>query len=472
MTIQTMETIRFKNDGPTRKRLYAVEGMAHPAKGHLGLWAMMIEKYTKPGDTILDPMGGVGATLMAALMGRNVVVNEMEHHFLLPMVRSWAKMQQQPMLTGEPLGHVQILWGDARNLAGATPWPYQELAVRYPKAADLSTLKAIRRKFRLPLVALSLPLSSAGATTKHIFEGDHPVWVYCKTCGIAGRREETNEGLGTCPGVREPKDTFGLPLGSADSIITSPPYANSEVAQSSDGEANRRFRDGDYQGDALKGMGLSKGYTRPQSLPRAEHGVDAVVTSPPFQDQEPFQDKAFIPPHDKAGLPSATSYGVGNGDNIGNQKGEAYWASMRQVYAECWRVLRPGGVMALVLKGFTRDHQYVDLPQQTLDLLLVAGWVEHDHWRRELWSLSFWRILQKRRDPAAFDNRLMFEEVVVVRKPEGSGDGVAAVLTSPPYEGFTEANDEQRTHARASTKEIGDGLRFQGRRGYTRPGGG
>lgn len=44
-------------------------------------------------------------------------------------------------------------------------------------------------------------------------------------------------------------------------------------------------------------------------------------------------------------------------------------------------------------------------------------------------------ILQKRRDPAAFDNRLMFEEVLAFRKPEGQGQGIDTVITSPPYEG-------------------------------------
>ena len=103
-------------------------------------------------------------------------------------------------------------------------------------------------------------------------------------------------------------------------------------------------------------------------------------------------------------------------ENIGNLKGEKYWDSMKQVYAECHRVLKPGGVMVLVLKGFTRDGVYQDLPQMTTECLESHGWELFDSWKRELWTLSFWRILQRRRDPDGFDERLRFEEVLAFRK--------------------------------------------------------
>tara|TARA_Y100000310_G_scaffold298278_1_gene332096 strand:- start:131 stop:469 length:339 start_codon:yes stop_codon:yes gene_type:complete len=104
--------------------------------------------------------------------------------------------------------------------------------------------------------------------------------------------------------------------------------------------------------------------------------------------------------------------------NIGNMRGDTYWSAMRQVYSECYRILRPGGILCLILKGFTRDGKYVDLPTQTAEMVQELGFAPHDHWRRELWALSFWRILQKRRDPAAFDDRLKYEEVYAFRRSE------------------------------------------------------
>ena len=318
-------TLRMKNDGPQRKRLFVPEAMAHPAKGHISMWQEMIERYSQPGDLVVDPMAGIGTSLVAALMGRNVVCVELEPHFVAPMRASWEKMKQHPML-GHALGHVCIIRGDARH----------------------------------------------------------------------------------------------LPLASADSIITSPPY---EGMHAPNDEQRTAAASGEPFGRNLPMNGHSYADTRPQQ-------VDAVVSSPAYENTahkpgnlDAMREKLaeLYPGHVGPNtIRNATEYGDGR-TNIGNLRGAAYWESQAQVYAECWRILRPGGLMALVLKGFTRDGAYVDLPQQTLDLLLAAGWVEHERWRRELWSLSFWRILQKRRDPAAFDNLLNYEEVIAVRKPGAEG---------------------------------------------------
>ena len=147
--------------------------------------------------------------------------------------------------------------------------------------------------------------------------------------------------------------------------------------------------------------------------------MDAIVTSPPYEGgghhEGTFDTWGGV---QRIAARLADKYTpIGEpGSNIGNLRNAAYWSEISKVYAECWRVLRPGGILALVLKGFTRDGKYVDLPGQTEALLLAAGWAKHDHWKRELYSLSFWRILQRRKDPAAFDNRLWFEEVLVFKK--------------------------------------------------------
>ena len=47
------ETVRFANDAATRRRLMDGSALAHPAKGHMGMWAEMIQKYSVPGDTVL-----------------------------------------------------------------------------------------------------------------------------------------------------------------------------------------------------------------------------------------------------------------------------------------------------------------------------------------------------------------------------------------------------------------------------------
>ena len=339
-----METIKFKNDTATRRRLFDPESFAHPAKGQTGMGQLMIERYSKPGDLVLDPMAGTGVTMLAALMGRNVVCVELEPHFVEPMRRSWEKMRQNPML-GFTMGSVLILQGDAR----------------------------------------------------------------------------------------------ALPLGRVDAILSSPPYEGGAVGQDAKtGERQwERFQEALASGDVSEStkkrwkVGQPPADSNNLVLPRyTRPQVDVALTSPPCEeaerrDQSPYQDG-------RVANMMSYSYrsGVHGSENIGNLRSGAYWSAMAQVYGECWRVLRPGGILALVLKGFTRDSKYVDLPAQTEALLLAAGWLKHDEWRRELWSLSFWRILQKRRDPAAFDDRLKFETVLAFKKPEHGGDTNKSSLPS------------------------------------------
>ena len=107
--------MKLKPDATLRRRWFVAEAMSHPAKGHLGLWWEILERYTQPGQTVLDPMAGIGSTLIGALMGRNVICVEMEPHFVVPMKASWAKMRQQVML-GQTLGQALIIQADARCL--------------------------------------------------------------------------------------------------------------------------------------------------------------------------------------------------------------------------------------------------------------------------------------------------------------------------------------------------------------------
>jgi len=336
--------MRLKPDSAMRKAWFVPDAMSHPAKGHLGMWWEVFEKYTQPGQWVLDPMAGIGSSLIGAMMGRNIICNEMETHFVQPMVASWHKMRQQVML-GCTLGEVVIIQGDAR----------------------------------------CLPLRSADVVVTS------PPW----------QDEREGSGLrtpGNPDGDRKGLTQWGYTRPAA--VVTSPPYEGIIDAGEGPGASGEH---------PPAQAGLMQSYTRPA----------AVVTSPPFMDQEPFSDKSFnlhgAGPVSES-RPSATSYSQHGTDNIGNMKGEKYWEAMRLVYTECCRVLPVGALMILVVKGFTRDGKYIDLPQQTVDECELLGFKFVERWERELWNLSFWRTLQKNKNPGAFDKRLMFETVLVLRK--------------------------------------------------------
>lgn len=189
-----------------------------------------------------------------------------------------------------------------------------------------------------------------------------------------------------------------------DSILTSPPY---EAQISDENSRYRLYTRGSYRNEAA--------YTRP---------VDAVVTSPPYEQAQTGGGISALMRGEgnyslTTKMPASVYQPAAHGqssENIGNMRGERYWEAMRQVYAECHRVLVPGGLMVLVLKGFTRDGKYVDLPAQTRTLCEALGFSFVETWQREIWSLSFWRILQKRRDPEGWDERLQFEQVLVLQR--------------------------------------------------------
>lgn len=309
--------LTFKPDIALRKKLYVSESMAHPAKAHLGMMMEIIQRYSQPGDLVLDPMAGIGGTMIAALMGRSVCLIELEQHFVTPMKASWEKMRQHPML-GCELGQVMILRGDARALPLG----------------------------RVDAVITSPPYEAA------LGNGEGPLG------GTPSGSFQTHRADYTRPAA----------------IITSPPYE----AQISD-EVNRYRL---YAGGGRKNEAV---YTRPQ--------VDA-------------------------------------GENIGNLRSAAYWDAMRQVYSECHRCLRPGGLLVLILKGFTRDGKYVDLPAQTRELCETLGFSFMEEWQRRLWSLSFWRILQRRRDPETFDDRLNYETILVLRQQRAM-PGLTRCVTCP-----------------------------------------
>ena len=446
--------MKLKPDKVLRDRFFTPESYQHPAKGHLGLWWEILERYTKAGEWVLDPMAGVGATMLGALMGRNIICVELEQHFIEPMRASWARMRQNPML-GYELGQVMILRGDARAL----PLSRVDSCVFSPPWEDVMANQDDWK-------------GKHAAETAAAFRANHP--NYKSPPGNKRPSYWAAEGKG-----------YTRPV---DAILTSPPYEGSDVSA---GNVGNRIREETWG----KGRTLApdSGYTRP---------VDSIITSPPYESAldghgsgitldgtkspdwhpgpnsqvkrhqgytRPVDAVVTSPPYGEAltgGGIAAASEGRGNykvttampgsvyspqrqsqaAENIGNLRGPAYWEAMTAVYQECHRVLKLGGLMVLVLKGFTRDGKYIDLPGQTRALCETLGYRFVEEWQRELWSLSFWRILQGSEKKALkmglqmglteeditevirtyrvsngkLDERLLFETVLVLRKAESS----------------------------------------------------
>ena len=101
------------HDVKLRKGLFPQEVFAHPAKANIYLIKALVEYLTKPGDTILDPFGGTGTIMMAALEGRNVTTIELEPTYQKLLQRIHSEWLDTPALA-EKLGRITNLEGDCR----------------------------------------------------------------------------------------------------------------------------------------------------------------------------------------------------------------------------------------------------------------------------------------------------------------------------------------------------------------------
>lgn len=91
---------------------YLAESMAHPAKMLPAIARRAVEAYTAPGDLVLDPMCGIGTTLVeAAHLGRRAVGVEYEGR--------WADLARANLALAADQGAAgrgQVITGDARRL--------------------------------------------------------------------------------------------------------------------------------------------------------------------------------------------------------------------------------------------------------------------------------------------------------------------------------------------------------------------
>ncbi|GGW97719.1 TRM11 family SAM-dependent methyltransferase [Streptomyces noursei] len=110
------------NTAPTsaparRKGRYAPGSSAHPAKMHPGIAAHAIATYTRPGDLVLDPMCGIGTTLVEALhLGRNALGIEYE-----PKWATLASLNARAAAQENGTGTGIVRRGDARHLTALAP---------------------------------------------------------------------------------------------------------------------------------------------------------------------------------------------------------------------------------------------------------------------------------------------------------------------------------------------------------------
>ncbi|MFA1546690.1 TRM11 family methyltransferase [Actinomadura chokoriensis] len=96
-----------------RRGRYTPESMRHPGKMLPAIAATVIEAFTRPGDLVVDPMCGIGTTLVEAIhQGRNAAGVEYEPDFVHLALGNLRHARSQGAT-----GTAQLACGDARNIA-------------------------------------------------------------------------------------------------------------------------------------------------------------------------------------------------------------------------------------------------------------------------------------------------------------------------------------------------------------------
>lgn len=214
-------------------------------------------------------------------------------------------------------------------------------------------------------------------------------------------------------------DARSLPFRDSpvDAIITSPPYGN-RVDDRGTGPTAAAL--GGKEG--IYGKGSNIGNLR-------AGGFDAIITSPPFA--EPYNRHKYRAQPGTAASMLSRSYTLGTTlpDTEGNIAAVSptkttYWTAMGHVYAEMWRVLKPGGVAAIVVKDFVKNKQIVEVGRGTRELLESLGFTTirrtiamlatmHPDGKITWHKSPFRRILEDKGTIPRID----WEEVIWVRKP-------------------------------------------------------
>lgn len=386
--------------------LITPDSHAHPAKFSPGLIKRiyghcLFSGYLKVGDVVVDPFGGIGGGgLFAPMFGLRWRGVELEEKFV--------DLARQNFRATEPgwrtmNWHVPtIIQGDSRRLCDVIGGAAG--IVTSPPYAEISDTGGTR----------GLKKYGAGLTG-----GEACFDKYGQTEGQIGN----------------------LKAGSIDAVCTSPPYAESiqsqahgiDWAKAGPATGNRKRGDGCKQGETFDShLNYS---ADPSNIGNLRSGdVAAVVTSPPWEESVGTKDQSFWDNHNdrqknwKGATRQTADYGQTEGQ-LGQASGDTYWQAVADVYRECWEILKPGGVIVIVVKSYVKKGRRVPLPMQTLKLLISLGFepverIKASLVKEEIHNGLFGEFKTKKERKSFFRRlaekkgspRIDWEEVLICRK--------------------------------------------------------
>jgi DNA modification methylase len=158
--------------------------------------------------------------------------------------------------------------------------------------------------------------------------------------------------------------------------------------------------------------------------------VDLVATSPPYGGDVGMIDKPAWLAGRSLCRRDTLNYSTDHA-NLGHARGDRYLAELAGVYAGCFAVLRPGGLLVVVTKNLRRRGRLLDLAAATVQLAEQAGfgYLQHVlalhaavrdsqlHARPSFWQLTQTRKARARGEPA---HLVVHEDVSVFVRPQAA----------------------------------------------------
>jgi len=324
----------------------------------------LLKTFTKEGDVVLDPMAGVGTTLVEGmLLGRNVVGVDIEDKFVKLIEGNLKNVEHinEKSRFKLRLGKAQVLCGDSRNLAQllqdkmdavVTSPPYSGAVSKHAGgdkvrerfegfigesqiearkySEDEANIGNLSEHGKVDTVITSPPFGEANrgsGIAKKGYAGKH---------GVDPKLHERHDR----PLSDDPEQISNLQYGKVDVVVTSPPYADGKKGEVSPERKAKDFEEhyvpemggkSFHTQQRLRGVkSLVSGYSDdPENIGNLKMGeVDAVLTSPPYADgskgksREPLWERLAKDPTSKRfGRKQHPHIGEGyseSKENIGN----------------------------------------------------------------------------------------------------------------------------------------------------------
>jgi len=340
------------------------DAFAHPAKFARGLIRRIYEHalglgWLQPGDTVLDPFGGVALGALHALgHGLNWIGMELEERFVLMGNRNIQRWENVLRARGNGHGRAYLYHGDSRYLG------------------------------------LLLGLRANGCVSSPPYAGS----LGSGTSGIDWSKQADRETVhphgwdGKTYGSQRAQ-LGAMPEGEFQAAVSSPPFVDA-IGSDDPQKRGGLYRDPKRANDVnLTGeYGSSLG-----QLGRMGAGnFEACVSSPPYEgslgnNHNPEGDigRALSSGHTLESMRNPGGqlrykfeYGIGIGQ-LGEERGDTFWAAARQVVEQTYQALAPGAHAIWVVKDFVRNGERVPFTHQWAQLCEACGFVwlhEHRAW--------------------------------------------------------------------------------------------